>query len=139
MSITGRCYCGAVQYEAAEPVLFRGQCHCRECQYIAGGSPNVVIGLNAEGFRFTRGEPAAFKRPDLPNPVTRRFCARCGTHLLTEAPNLPTVKLVKVGTLDDPAIFGQPERVIWTSEKQAFHHVPEGVPAFEKFPPRPND
>ncbi len=134
--IKGGCYCGAVRYEAAEPILFRGQCHCRECQYISGGSANVVVGLGADGFSFSKGEPAAYTRPDLPHPVTRKFCATCGTHLLTESPGLTGVKIVKVGTLDNPEIFGQPERVIWTCEKQSFHHIPEGVPAYEKFPPR---
>ena len=37
MAITGRCYCGAVRYEADGPPAFKGQCHCRECQYISGG------------------------------------------------------------------------------------------------------
>jgi len=137
MSIEGGCYCGQVRYEAADQILFRGQCLCRECQYISGGNANFVVGLPAEGFVFTRGTPASYTRPDLERPVTRKFCPTCGTHLLTESPGAPGVMLVKVGTLDNPALFKGPERIIWTSDKQVFHHLPEGVPAYEKFPPRP--
>ena len=47
---------------------------------------------------------------------------------------LPAVVL-KVGTLDDPAQF-TPQMAIFTIDKQPFHHVPEGMPAFERLPQR---
>ena len=133
MSIEGGCYCGAVRYRAEGDPMFRGQCHCRECQYISGGAPNVVMGVPESGFSYTRGAGKPFRRKDLANPVTREFCAECGTHLLTRAPSMGAVML-KVGTLDDPSLFGGPQIVTYTIEKQSFHHVPEGVPAFERFP-----
>ena len=134
--IEGGCYCGAVRYQAEDAIAFKGQCHCRECQYISGGGPNVVVGLPEQGFRFTRGEPKTFTRKDLANPVTRYFCAECGTHLATSSPGAPGIMIVKVGTLDDPTIYTQPDHAIWVSEKQAFHHIPEGVKTFERFPVR---
>jgi len=45
MKFTGGCYCGQVRYEAEGHPLMRGQCHCRECQYISGGSANVIIAM----------------------------------------------------------------------------------------------
>jgi hypothetical protein len=42
--------------------------------------------------------------------------------------------LLKVGTFDDPGVFGNPQMVIFTCDKQGFHHVPEGVPAFARTP-----
>jgi len=134
MKIDGGCYCGSLRYEAEGEPLFRGQCHCRECQYISGGHPNAVMGMPAAGFRYTKGEPKRFTRSDLANPVTREFCATCGTHLLARSPALPGAVLLKVGTLDDPSIYGSPQMVIFTIDKQTFHHVPAGVPAFERRP-----
>jgi hypothetical protein len=134
MQVEGGCYCGAVRYRAEGESVFRGQCHCRECQYISGGAPSLVMGVPASGFAYTRGSPKPFRRSDLANPVTREFCAECGTHLLTRAPGLPGVVLLKVGTLDDPSVFAGPQLVVYTAEKQSFHHVPEGIPAFERTP-----
>ena len=43
---------------------------------------------------------------------------------------------MKVGTLDDPSIFGAPEMAIYTVDKQTFHQIPEGLPTFERRPKR---
>ena len=134
MELKGGCYCGSVRYRAEGDPMFRGQCHCRECQYISGGHPNVVMGMPEPGFSYTKGSPKPFRRKDLENPVTREFCPECGTHLLTRTKNLPGAVLLKIGTLDDPSVFGGPQMVIFTVDKQSFHHVPEGVPTFERAP-----
>ena len=134
MRVEGGCYCGAVRYRAEGDPLFKGQCHCRECQYITGGSPNVVMALPESGFAYTKGSAKTFRRSDLENPVSRDFCPECGTHLLTRAPALPGAVLLKVGTLDDPSVFGMPQMAIFMVDKQAFHVVPEGVATFERGP-----
>ena len=59
----------------------------------------------------------------------------CGTHIATRRPDLPFV-ILKIGTLDDPALYGGPQMAIYTVDKQPFHIVPEGLPAFERLPPR---
>jgi len=134
MEINGGCYCGAVRYQATGEPQFKGQCHCRECQYITGGHPNVVMGMPESGFAYIKGSPKQFRRSDLASPVTREFCGQCGTHLLTRPPQLSGVVLIKVGTLDDPSVFGGPQMAIFTIDKQSFHHIPDGVPAFERVP-----
>ena len=134
MKIEGGCYCKGIRYVAEGDPLFSGQCHCRECQYISGGQPNVVMGMPEGGFKYTKGKGKPFRREDLATPATREFCADCGTHILSRAPGLPNAVLIKVGTLDDPKAFTGPQMVIFTIDKQPFHHVPEGVPTFETRP-----
>ena len=134
MQIDGGCYCGAVRYQAKGDAMFKGQCHCRECQYISGGHPNAVMGMPESGFKYTKGTPKGFKRSDLSDPVTREFCPDCGTYLLARSSGLPGAVLLKIGTYDDPSLFKGPQMVIYTIDKQAFHHLPEGVPTFETRP-----
>lgn len=134
MKIEGGCYCGAVRYQAEGEPLFKGQCHCRECQYFSGGQPNVVMAMQETGFSYTKGTARPFRRADLESPVTREFCAACGTQILSRAPGLPGAVLLKVGTFDDPSVFGAPQMAIFTVDKQSFHHVPEGAAVFERTP-----
>lgn len=134
MNLEGGCYCGSVRYVVDGEPMMKAQCHCRECQYISGGGPNMFFLMPAAGFRYSKGTPKTFTRSDLAQAVTREFCADCGTHLITRRPGLPAV-ILKVGTLDDPTVFA-PQVAIFTIDKQAFHHIPDGMPAFERLPSR---
>lgn len=133
MKVEGGCYCGQVRYKAEGEPMMKGQCHCRECQYISGGAPNMLLAMPLAGFAYTKGTPKAFTRSDLERPVTREFCPNCGTHLVSRAPGFPAA-IIKVGTLDNPKDFGGPTMAIFTIDKQSFHHIPEGIPTFERLP-----
>ena len=134
MELKGRCYCGELRYEVTGDPVIKGQCHCRECQYVSGGGPNFIFGFREKGFAYTAGEPSSFSRSDLDSPVTREFCAKCGTHILSRVPEIRGVVILKVGTLDDPKQFGSPEMAIYMCDAQPFHVVPEGVKAFDRIP-----
>ncbi|MCW9032947.1 MAG: GFA family protein [Rhodospirillales bacterium] len=133
MKVEGGCYCGALRYVAEGEPQMKAQCHCRECQYLSGGHPNVIMGMLNAGFSYTKGEPKKFTRSDLETARTREFCSECGTHILTRSPSLPDGVLLKVGTFDDPSLYQGPDVAIQTADKQSFHHVPDDIPSFERF------
>ncbi len=133
MKLQGGCYCKALRYEAEGEPMMKAQCHCRECQYLTGGSPNVFIAMPTAGFKYTTGECKQFSRSDLERPVTREFCSNCGTHVVTRAPGFPAV-IIKVGSLDDPKQYGDPQMAIYTIDQQSFHQIPSGMKAFERLP-----
>jgi hypothetical protein len=135
MTFEGGCYCGAVRYVAEGEPSLKAQCHCRECQYITGGGPNYLMMMPRSGFSYVKGATKGFKRSDLARAVTREFCETCGTHIITAVPGSEKV-VIKVGTLDHPADFGGPDMAVFTLDMQPFHVLPEGVPAFERFPSR---
>lgn len=135
MTHTGGCYCGELTYEVTETPLMKGQCHCRECQYIAGGGPQYFTALPTDGFRYTSGAPKSFQRDDLRDPVTREFCAKCGTHIVTRRSDFDGV-ILKIGTLDDVSLFDAPRVAIYTKDILPFHHIPEGCAEFSGAPPR---
>jgi len=135
MKLEGGCYCGKVRYVAEGSPMLKAQCHCRECQYISGGAANLFLLMPADGFHYAKGAPNQFSRSDLEKPVTREFCAECGTHLTTRRPGLAAV-ILKIGTLDDPSLFGRSQMAIFAIDKQPFHDIPDGLPTFERLPPR---
>ena len=97
--------------------------------YFSGGAPNMFMLMPVDGFAYTKGTPKQFTRSDLESAVTREFCAECGTHLATRRPGLPAV-ILKVGTLDDPSLFGNPQMAIYTIDQQAFPSDPRGDTEF---------
>ena len=133
MKISGGCYCGSLRYESVGDIEASIQCHCRECQYITGGNPNVIMIMPLNGFEFVKGIPKTFKRKDIENAVTRLFCENCGTGIGTKNPNRPNSIILKVGTFDDPSIF-KPDIAIFTIDKQKFHHIEDGLKSFERRP-----
>ena len=135
MTLEGGCYCGAVRYVAEGAPILKAQCHCRECQYLSGGAPNIFMLMPTDGFRYVKGAPKQFARSDLESPVTREFCAECGTHLINRRPGLNAV-ILKVGTLDDPSLYGASKMAMFTIDKQSFHHIPADMPSFERLPTR---
>jgi hypothetical protein len=92
------------------------------------------MGMPEAGFSYTKGKAAEFTRTDIEGPVTRDFCQACGTQLVSKAPGLPGAVLIKIGTLDDPSVFGGAQMAIFTIDKQSFHHIAEGVASFERTP-----
>ena len=135
MKLEGGCYCRELRYAAEGPPILKAQCHCRECQYISGGAPNMFIVMPPDGFNYVKGAAKSFTRGDIEGAVTREFCAECGTHIATRRPDLPAI-ILKVGTLDDPRQYGGPKMAIFTIDQQVFHHIPEGLPTFERMPSR---
>lgn len=134
MKLGGGCYCGEIRYEAEGDPIMKGECHCRECQYITGGQANDFMAMPVAGFRYTKGTPKGFTRSDLKVAVTREFCPNCGTQILTRSPALPQAVILKVGSLDDTSVFGQPQVIMQTADAPSFHHIPEGIPAFPRWP-----
>ncbi len=132
--ITGGCLCGDLRYSAPADPHFISQCYCRECQYISGGHPNLIIGLSATGLRYTQGRPATFERPGMNLPAVREFCGQCGTHILSRVPSFPEFVMVKVGTLDDPSICTAPRANAQLADAQPFHYIDPAVPGHQRWP-----
>lgn len=130
---TGRCYCGALTFEMRGEPLFKGQCHCRECQYYSGGGPNYFMLFPFDAFHWITGSPKSFRRTDIEAKATRYFCEGCGTQVGNAA---PSGTVVRVGCLDAPERFEGPDAAIYTCDAQPFHEIPDGLPRFDKVPKR---
>ncbi len=122
----GGCLCGAVRYVVMGPARNSGICHCRTCRKASSAPSLPFVGFSAAGFRFTQGEPVAFRSSP---PVVRTFCGQCGSPLTYRHADHPDSLDVMTCSLDDPEAFA-PTRQVWMSEKLGWDCVANGLPAF---------
>jgi hypothetical protein len=85
LPLTGRCMCGRVQYEVAEPLLGALYCHCKRCQRRSGTAFSTTALTVPASFRLTRGEGVVRTWRPL-DGWAKWFCTDCGSHLCTTHP-----------------------------------------------------
>jgi hypothetical protein len=124
----GGCLCGAVRYRITGVPRSSSVCFCRSCR-LASGSPSVAwFVVDIGHYELLSGHPAVFQSSP---PVTRSFCARCGTPLTYQhADDAGAVELT-TATLDDPQRFA-PTREIWHSQKISWAASDPTIPHFSE-------
>jgi hypothetical protein len=130
--LTGSCLCGAVAYQVDARLERIVHCHCQTCRKAHGAAFSSVTAVPREKFRWTRGEDVLSAFESSPGKL-RRFCTRCGSHIVAERLAQPVV-LLRLGCLD--ATVGEPPQLhIWRSDaaswydpKVAWPEKPEGLP-----------
>ena len=96
----GGCHCGAVRYVCSEEPTTVVNCHCGDCQQIAG-SVFITGVLVPEGSVKVNGELKSYRaKADSGNGITRNFCPICGTRIMVELEGGVGVG-VSYTTLDD--------------------------------------
>jgi hypothetical protein len=90
MAHVGSCFCGAVELEVTGAPVAMGYCHCGSCRSWSGGPVNAFSLWRPEAVRITAGgeHVATFAKTPLSQ---RRYCTKCGGHLLAEHPPLGLV------------------------------------------------
>lgn len=132
-SFEGGCRCGQIRYTCSSTPTFTAHCHCRDCQYAAGGGFSTIVVVATSGVEMS-GDLGGFTvTAESGNELTRKFCSNCGTPILTEMHSNPQFMVLKAGTLDDPSWL-EPSVHIWTSSGQPWSESIGELPRFEKSP-----
>lgn len=101
MALSGQCFCGAVKLEVSGEPEAMGYCHCRSCRSWSGGPVNAFSLWKPEAVRIAEGE--SFVATYAGSPLSeRKYCAKCGGHLMTNHPPLAMID-VFAATLPDLA------------------------------------
>ncbi|WP_313801969.1 GFA family protein [Sphingobium sp.] len=128
--VSGRCQCGAIQYEAQGEPAYSALCHCSDCRKSAG-APMVGWALFPENMVTVRGEPVAYRSSD---NVTREFCGACGTGLFyRNAVAFPGMVDIQTATLDDQSLF-PPAIHVQFAEAVPWMATVHELPKFERYP-----
>jgi len=133
-AMDGRCTCGAVRYRLNATPLIVHCCHCTWCQRESGSAFAVNAVVESSQVALLRGEPVATILPSASGKgQTLWRCADCGVTVWSNYPQSgPRFSFIRVGTLEEPSRV-PPDIHIYTSTRQPWVILPEGVPAVPEF------
>jgi hypothetical protein len=124
---TGRCLCGAIQYEyagAPEEVI---HCHCESCRRQTSSPVATFVMVKASRLTFTRGQPKEFGSSP---GVWRSFCGECGSPIFYRSDRRPEIVDLYLGTLNDPNVVA-PRCHVHAGEQLAWFEILDELPRFE--------
>ena len=129
------CLCGAVRYTSPLAPVVTANCNCTHCQRQSGAAFSINVGIPKGSLQYTGETPATYEDTGTSGlPVHRRFCATCGSPIVSEVEATPTLDWLKAGTLDDMS-WVKPEVSVWCSSAQPWVKLPDGIPQFAQNPP----
>jgi hypothetical protein len=128
MIYAGSCFCGAVELEAVGTPEVMGYCHCGSCRSWSGSPVNAFTLWKPEAVRIRSGAEniATFQKTKLSE---RKYCARCGGHLMIDHPPLA---LVDVFAATIPGLHFRP--IVHVNYAEAVVPMRDGLPKLKDFP-----
>lgn len=133
MEYKGGCHCGAVRYHCTNDPELTFYCHCRDCQRTTGSPYSMELMVADDGFEIEGPLSSYVVTGDSGKPVTRWFCAGCGSGIYLDSEADQGYVFLKVGSLDD-ASWVKPEMHIYTAARQPWVKIADGLPEYEGAP-----
>lgn len=127
-SFKGQCFCGAVAFEVSGTPEGMGYCHCESCRSWSAAPVNGFTLWNPDCLKITMGADfvGEFHKTDNSH---RKFCTRCGGHLMTDHPEMG---LVDIYSAMLPDLDFQPGLHVHYAEKVL--SILDGLPKFADLP-----
>lgn len=124
----GACFCGAVEIEVSGEPVGMGYCHCASCRKWSAGPVNAFTLWKPEAVKLTKGENqlGAFEK----NPTSnRKWCTRCGGHVLSEHGPWGIVDVYAATIPDFPFQAG-----VHVNYAETVLRIHDGLPKMKDFP-----
>ena len=133
--LKGKCLCEGVTIEIDAPLGPVIACHCSLCRRSTGSAFNPNASVPADRFRITSGQELVREFSRAPGAY-RAFCSRCGSPLYGRSDAYPTIRRVRLGTLENTA-GARPIAHIFTGSKADWFEINDGVEQFDEWPTDP--
>jgi len=125
---TGRCFCGAVEFEVSGAPVAMGYCHCNDCASWAAAPINSFSLWPPESLNITKGEDNIATYNKTENSY-RKFCKSCGGHVFSAHPGM---KLVDIYPNVVPDLKHEPTVHVFYASRTI--DVKDGLPKFKDMP-----
>jgi hypothetical protein len=119
---TGRCLCGAVQYQVTGALRDVVDCHCRMCLR-SHGHVAAYTSTGLTDLRLT--ESRGLKWYQSSEKARRGFCQECGSSLFWHAEKARTIDIA-AGTIDPPTGL-KTVRHIFVADKSDYYEITDGL------------
>ena len=132
--VNGGCLCGSFKYQFdRDQVISAHHCHCKDCQKATGSGKATIVMVPTETL-ITDGELKTFTVTGTDGGhVTRAFCPGCGSQLISYLEEMPEMRFVKAGTMEDSSWLTV-QSSFWSCSAEPWAPVDTQCPAFEKNP-----
>ena len=128
MSHFGGCICGAIEFEVTGTPEAMGYCHCAGCRSSSGKPFHAFSLWKPAAVRIKAGSQHIVA-PRQPAASEQRYCARCGSHLMTYH---SMIDLVDVFVTALPTLAFSPS--IHVNYEETVLPVRDGLPKLKDFP-----
>ena len=124
----GTCFCGVVAIEVTGAPEEMGYCHCNSCRSYSGGPVNAFTLWQRENVKVTKGAEflGRFNKTEFSD---RRFCTRCGGHVMVDH---PTLGLTDVHASTIPTLAFKPS--VHLNYAETVLPMRDGLPKLKDFP-----
>jgi hypothetical protein len=132
-AIEGSCACGKIKYIGSETPTSMTNCHCRQCQKLAG-APYLTWAAVRRTSLTWNAPPTLLKLSAI---AERTFCRDCGSSMTMQYYFQPERLSIAAGTIDRcRALLPPPREHIFLSEQASwFKLLEDGLNRFEEFDP----
>jgi hypothetical protein len=127
-SYSGKCFCGAVEFEVTGEPAAMGYCHCADCRSWSAGPVNAFTlwPLGSVQVKKGAGKVGTFNKTP---QSARKWCTQCGGHLFTDH---PPWNLVDVYAASIPAFPFKP--AVHVNYQASVLAIRDGLPKMKDLP-----
>jgi len=125
--LSGKCFCGAVEYAVDDAFVYAANCHCSDCRRTTGSAFKPFAGIPCEKLALTKGANGLLIHGSPENH--NAHCRACGSLLYSLVREAAWVH-VAMGTLvDAPTI--RPTHHIFVGSKAPWYEITDGLPQYQ--------
>lgn len=125
---SGKCFCGAVEIRVTGEPAAMGYCHCSSCRSWSAGPVNAFSLWPPEAVQLVKGAEDIAAYQKTANSI-RKWCRRCGGHLLTEHPAWKLIDVYAATIPDLPFKAG-----VHVNYQETVLHLHDGLPKMKDLP-----
>ncbi len=132
-TLTGKCLCGAIEYEIEGGIGPIVNCHCSKCRRWHGAAFRTRSAVKRKNFKWIKGEEHLSKYRSSKHNI-KTFCSICGSNLISIPEDKPDFIGLPIGGLEqDPG--NRPLMNIFVDYKAPWYEITDELPQYSEWPP----